>query len=762
MSRAIDQTTSKPSAPPPSRWLQPRDWLGGALAACVMVAVEGAYGLIALAPLGPAQAATGFLWAVYAAVVVNLVAVACGARGPMLSGPSSALALLVAPLLAGLMLGPDFGAAGGPPDALRLLAFLGLGVALAGLLQIAIAAAGLGAAIRYVPYPVHAGFMNAVAVLTALAVLPHALGVTPAAMRHGLGTALGQAHLATVAVAALTAWLALRPPRWTRRLPSFLVAFVGGTAAHHLLVLLLGAEALGPRLGATPLAAPNAEVWQAMAGLLTDGTLLHQAGPLLQFAVTVALIASLQSLMTFSVVNGQMQTRHSSARELFAQGLGNTVAGLVGALPSAGAAGRSSVNIRSGATDTGSRAAFAVGLLLVMALAGNALSLVPLGAIAGLFLAIARGLLDAWSLRATRVLFKDLLRGRAPPRSLATSYAVMCLVAGASILFSLAHGVAIGVGVAMLMFIRSNSRDPVRAVSFGDRRRSLKVRGPQAMEWLGQHGRAIALLELDGALFFGTADAVASRLEALAREADQIIIDFRRVSEIDATGARILMQAADAVSARGKHLMLASITPHDERMRVIRELDVHHRLADTDMFANADLALEHAEDRLLARLPLAADDGHALTLGQTMMGDGLTEEQLAHLSTRLVTRAVARGEAVFRRGDAADSLYVALRGQIGIWLPPDAPRAGDRGHRLVSFAPGVIIGEMGLLERRPRSADAVAEDNVELLELSRADYERLAAERPDILGRIFVNLSIHQSRRMRALTDELAAALALR
>ena len=99
---------------------------------------------------------------------------------------------------------------------------------------------------------------------------------------------------------------------------------------------------------------------------------------------------------------------------------------------------------------------------------------------------------------------------------------------------------------------------------------------------------------------------------------------------------------------------------------------------------------------------------------------------------------------------------------ISIWVPPDKPRIGDRGHRLVSFSPGVIIGEMGLLENRPRSADALAEDDVELLELPRAAYDRLASERPDILGRIFLNLSIHQSTRMRALTDELTAALALR
>lgn len=743
-------------------WPRRGDWIGGATTAFVMVAVEGSYGLIALAPLGPGFAATGFLWAVYAAVVANLVSFACGARGPMLSGSSSAASLLVASLVAAMMTHTAFVGRDGALDVARLLAFVGMGVALAGAVQVAIAASGLGAAIRYVPYPVHAGFMNAVAVLIALAMLPHALGIAPAQMRQGLEAIAAQAHAGTVVVAALSAWLARRPPRWSRPLPAFLVALVGGSATHHLLVRVLGEHHLGPLLGAMPLPAPNAETWRSMATLVLDGTLLQMAWPLLQFAVTVALIASLQSLMSHSVINGLMQTRHSGARALFGLGLGNALSGLVGALPSVGTTGSSTISIRTGAAGAGSRAVYAVGLLLALALGGSMLRYVPMGVIAGLFLAVALGLLDAWSLRATRVLLKDMVRRQTPQRSVAASYAVMCLVAGVSIFASLAHGVAIGMVVAMLMFIRSNSRDPVRAVAYGDRRRSRKVRGPKAMAVLDQHGRAIALLELDGPLFFGTADVVANRLEELAKVSDQIIVDFRRVGEVDATGARILMQAADAVSARGKHLMLASLAPRAERLRVIREMDLHHRLADTDVFSSADLALEHAEDRLLGRLLHEGDDGQVLELAHTMMGQGLTDEQLAYLSALLVPRRVARGDAVFRRGDAPDGLYVALRGQIGIWLPPDKPHAADRGHRLVSFVPGVIIGEMGLLENRPRSADALAEDEVDLLELPRAAYESLSAARPDILGRIFVNLSIHQSTRMRALTDELAAVLAVR
>ncbi|HET9821001.1 MAG TPA: SulP family inorganic anion transporter [Burkholderiaceae bacterium] len=742
----------------PAWWPRRGDWAGGLTAALVMVAVDGSCGLIALAPLGPAFALTGFLWAVYAVLIAGLLTPLAGARGPLLCGPSTALALLVAGTLATLMQHPAF-ATGGQPDAGRLLAFVALGIALSGVLQLAMAATGLAGAIRYVPYPVHAGFMNAIAVLTASAVLPHALGVAPATLQQGVAATLAQAHPGTLAVALLTARLALRPLPVLPRVPAYLAALVLGTLAHHALAALLGRDAMGPLLGAVPLAAPDGAVWAAMGDMLGDGTLRRQAGALLQFALTVALIGSLQTLVSVSVVGGMVQRRLSGERELRAHGVANVVAGLAGALPSSAAVGRSAVGVRSGASSAGVRVVFALALLLLVGFGGALLRLLPLGAIAGIFLAVAWALVDGWSARATRVLARGLLRGEAPARSLAASYGVMLLVAGTAIFLSLAHGVALGVAVAMLMFIRSNIREPVRGVSHGDRRHSLKVRSAAAVQWLKAQGQRIAVLELDGPLFFGTADAVATRLEGLARESEQIVVDFRRVSDIDATGARILMQAAESVRRHGKHLLLASLALGDERTRVIREMDVHGHLSDADFFANADQALEQAEDRLLEQGFEHVEEGTELTLAQTMFGQGLSAEQLSALESMLALRHVGRGEAVFRRGDAADAMYVALRGQIGIWLPPERGRAGDRGHRLVSFAPGVVIGEMGLLENRPRSADAIAEEDAELLELTRAAYERLGAERPDILGRLFVNLSMHQSARMRSLTDALESAL---
>jgi CRP-like cAMP-binding protein len=113
---------------------------------------------------------------------------------------------------------------------------------------------------------------------------------------------------------------------------------------------------------------------------------------------------------------------------------------------------------------------------------------------------------------------------------------------------------------------------------------------------------------------------------------------------------------------------------------------------------------------------------------------------------------------VFRTGEPGDAMFVSLQGQIGIVLPAGAEDAGGAPtRRMVSYAPGVAFGEIGLLEGRPRSADAVAEEDALVLELPRAHYERLAAEQPALVGKLLLNLGLQLAKRVRALTDELQA-----
>jgi SulP family sulfate permease len=733
------------------------DIAGGVTAALVLPAIEGSYGLLAFNGLGPDQAAIGFLLGACTAAVACIVSAIAGGRGPMLSGSSAALALLLASLIGWLLHDPRFLGADGRPFMPLILAFTALGLVTAGLMQMLLAKTKLGVLVRYVPYPVHAGYMNGVAVVMVGAMLPHLLGLP-------LGATAAQwreFHWLAPVVALTGFLLAIYGRRFTRRVPAYLIGLVAATLLHHLLARTPLAGALGPLFEAPPFQWPALDTMAPIGDHFGSGLLLDAAGPLLLFAAAVAMMSTLQTALAGSTIDELTRVRRDSERELFAQGVGNVAVGVIGALPSAGSTTRSKINLDAGGKTSMSRVVFGVTMLAALAFGLQFMSLLPMAAIAGVFCAVAYSLVDEWTRRATGVLWRQSLKWRAPKMML-QSYLVMLFVAGVTVFVSLALAVGLGTLVAMILFIRSNVKKPVRQVTYGDRRHSRKVRPAEAADKLVAEGRRIAVVELDGALFFGTAEEADEQIGRLAHDVETIVVDFGRVSEVDVTGARILLHIAHSVHHGGKHLLLAGLTPRDARTRTIRDMDVHGLLADEQFFPDVDRALEHAEDALLAALAHRNADAGPLTLEQTLLGSKLTADEVAVLRPLLVERHFRKGEAVFRRGDASEAMYVSLQGQIGIWLPADPRDDAASGRRMVSYAPGVVFGEIGLLHGEPRSADAVAEADALVLELSRAAYAQLDAQHPVLVGKILLGLGLLLATRVRALTNELEAAQGVR
>lgn len=753
MSFAVRDRDGKAVVPVAARLGARGELVAGALAGVVMLAIEGSYGLIALAPLGSAYTPLAFVCGVLTAVLANAAMALSGSRGPLLGGSSAPLALLAPPLLVALLARPELTGADGRPDTGLLFALMSLGVLLAGVLMVLSWALRVGRAVRYVPYPVTAGFTCGVALLMTLAIAPVALGLAPGQAK--LVQAIPMAKPLALLVSLATLAVALRPPRWTRRVPRYLVALVAGTVLHYALAAALGSASLGPLLGRLPTDALPTTPLASLQQWRAHGELIAAVLPvLLQFALAVVAVSSLQSLMAASVVDGLLRQRGDGERVLAVQGLANLVTGIGGGLPVGAALSRTKLAMDAGARGPLSRVAFAAALALAVTVGAVVLQHLPLTVIAGLFLASAWGLVDAWARHAAAQLVRALRAWQRPAPGLTMDFAVMLTVALTSALLTLAHGIALGVVLAMVAFIRKQSRAPVRATGFGDRRRSLKVRGTAASHLLQAHGRRIAVIDLDGALFFGTADVVTHAVEAAAREAEIVVVDFRHVNDLDVSGARGLAQAADELRQRGGHLLFASLDAQRSWARLLRDADAHGLWTEADFLPDADLALERAEDLLLARLSPLPDADRQLTLAETQLAAGLQAGECELLASMLVERRYAAGAAIFRRGDAGDALYVAVRGDVEIWLPASAAHCA---RRLVAFAPGVVFGEMAALQRQPRSADAIAGHDVVLLELGRAALDRLERDHPALLARLLLNLNLQLAQRVRSLSDELQA-----
>ena len=714
---------------------------GGATAAAVLLPIHGSYGLLALGPLGPEYAATGFLMGVFAAVLGNLLAVVAGDRGPLASGPSAALSLLVPPLLVQLLAAPVLRADGALPDIATVLALLGLAVAAAGALQWLLGQMRWGAVVRYVPYPVHGGFMLGVAVLVMLALLPLALGLPSGLRLWELDPA--QVRPLALLVALVSAAVALAVQRWRPRWPSLLLGLLAGVALHHGLAAAGAAQQLGPVLGPIEFIWPGADVPQRLADPALWAALPALSAPLGQFALAAALTGAMQALLASSMVTTVTGVRSDGDLLLRTQGLSGVAGGLLGLMPAAGSVASTAVALRAGGRGTLSRVAHGLGLLLTLSLGVGLAQHLSMAAVAGVFAIVSWSLIDPWSRR----IVGRLLRARRPGPGAAAPLGVMALVAATSIGVSLVAGVLVGTLAAVLLFVRGQLRPPLRRVLRGDQQGSRKLRPPVVAEKLRPLSRRIVCVELDGHLFFGTADAAALAIEQAAAEADSVVLDFRRVREVDASGARVLLQLAATLQRRGCHLALAAVLP--EARHNLRLLDGEGILPDERFLSDADHALEAAEERALVAAGITGDASPPLSLAQTLLGHGLDAVALERVGLLLQPLVLPTGARIFQRGDASDALYVVLDGQVAIALPSPT---GGAPQRLVSFAPGAVFGEVGLLRDQPRSADAVVERDAVLARLDRAALQTLAEQAPAVHAQLLLALALHLADRLGALT----------
>ena len=170
-------------------------------------------------------------------------------------------------------------------------------------------------------------------------------------------------------------------------------------------------------------------------------------------------------------------------------------------------------------------------------------------------------------------------------------------------------------------------------------------------------------------------------------------------------------------------------------------------------FDNADGALEWAEEDLLTKFDLQEPRDRRLSVRETQLGRGLGQNELQILQEALIELPVQRGTPIFSTGDAADGLYVVIAGSVSVYLRGESGRK-----RVASLAPGVVFGEMGLLDGLPRSADLAADQDSVVLKLTRTHFEEIRRSHPGIAATVLFNLSSEMATRLRYVNMELQEA----
>jgi SulP family sulfate permease len=732
------------------RWRELRSVVGTTISTALTHAPENAaYGLMAMAPLGVAFGS----WAMGLALLGSAVACAAASvvgAGRLVDDAGPALALLTTGLVAALL--PHMGAPAGDA-AWNVLILVALGIGAGGLLTILLGLLRVGRIVKFTPYPVRVGLSSGIGLLLIINVAPallgHALSSGWPSDRPVLAGAL-LVGLCSLAVTTLAA-------RASTRVPPVLVGLAVATLLHWAMAQLGWGDNLGRTVGVPVLpdhwfgGAIGSPAWQAA---LAQPAVLALLG---SYALTVAVVASLDTLLAASIIDGRLRASRNANGELVAHGVANVASALVGGLPASPAV-HTSVSLVTRSPRQRHIALIHAGALLLLLLAAPALlGVLPVSAVGGVLVFLGASMISPTLWQIPAMLWQQLTRRAAQPRpahrrwpDLAANWAVTVAVALSVLLLGIGQAVLIGASFAVLLFVRSNMRDVVRQEWTGATRRSLKTRTAHLADVLRREGHRIALLELDGPLFFGTADALRARLQALCSHADMAILDLHQVREIDLTAARILFETADDWQQLGKRVVFAEWSAHDPRRALIESVagaDGTHVLSFVD---STDQALEQAEEQLIERLQIDSRAGESLTLADTMIAAGLSPEELELLGAEMTTHTFPRGHVLFRAGDPGDMIYISLNGEIGVRVPGTT-------RRLASFAPGVTMGEIAVLARAPRSAEAFAESDVTALGLSVDAFERLMQSHPPLAAKVLRNIALHLGDRVRMLTGDLAA-----
>lgn len=718
------------------------DLSGGFASAVVSITGNVAAGVIAFAPLGPEYVGEGILAGMFASIVAGLFASLTGSAPGMITGPKATTAMAFAALLGQLIATGRFDLAS-PDHARQLMALAFSAVMLSGSAQVLLGAFRVGALVKFMPYPVVAGIRNTTAVLLVWSQLWPFLGVPRQAL-WALAGDLAQVQPATVVVAAVTALIAWKGGRFLPKPSVPVVALVSGTVLHHVLAAVVPGARLGPVLGSLPSAVPGTDWIGPVAGVFTTGEVLRLLPILLSGALAIAVLDSISALITLVSYESLSDRRCDANRQLVGQGVGTAVGALFGGLSTSGILARAAVNHRAGGRTRLSGVVNAVGVLALVAVLAGPLGMVPKSAIAGLIMVIASGLLDGWSLGLAR----QAILGRGTERqNLYANVAEMGFVVLVGVTVNLVAAVGAGVALSVIVFVARMSRSPIRRVRTGAAVRSTRHRDEHLTELLDEHGHRIAIIELEGTVFFGSCDALATRIEELAAEgAEFILLDMKRVGGVDATGYKVLGQTFQRVRKQGATLAFGHVV-REGTAREIHENLLAAGIPEARLFDTTDHALEYFEEGLL--LKLSADDVHGggWSVEDFAQALGLDPDEIDDFAGHLNERKYRAGQYVFRRGDDGRSMYFLSSGSADVTIPVPGE---SRDRRLATFARGTLFGEMALLDGLPRAASVHAVEPLICFELTPDNFDRLRVERPSIAMKVQATIGRILGSRLRA------------
>jgi SulP family sulfate permease len=472
---------------------------------------------------------------------------------------------------------------GGPTGAFIVLVYgivqthgydgLAVATIMAGVLMVLMGFARLGNVIKFVPYPVVIGFTSGIAIIIAVSQIRDLLGLdmeeVPAEFLEKITAyagSLGSVNSWALAVGAGTVVFLRYWPRVNPRIPAPLLALVLATAGAW--ALRLPVETIGDRFGAIPHMLPSPDL---------PSVGYADVRALFPSAIAIALLASIESLLSAVVADGMIGGRHRSNMELVAQGVANVASPVFGGIPATGAIARTALNVRSGGRSPVAGMVHALTVLAILFALAPLAVLIPMAALAGVLFMVA------YHMSEWRV-FVKLFRS---PKS---DILVMLTTFLLTVLVDLVVALQVGIVLAAFLFMRrmaelSEAAYVKEMLSEGD------GLDPKMAEPL-PHG--VEVFQVHGTLFFGAASKFKDAMRRVEKPPRVLILRLREVLAIDATGLRALEDVLDKARADGTQVLMTGVQAQPRA--VLARAGILARVGEENMVADFRRAVERARE----------------------------------------------------------------------------------------------------------------------------------------------------------------------
>ncbi|MCB1232186.1 MAG: STAS domain-containing protein [Verrucomicrobiae bacterium] len=461
-----------------------------------------------------------------------------------------------------------------------------LATMMAGILLVALGLLRMGMLLRYIPYPVVAGFTSGIAVIIFVSQLPDFLGLSferPGHLPELVWEVAGHAGGMDWRVAAtggLSFAIALFWPKRLARVPAAIVAVLAGS----ILVYVSGwpVETIGAKFGEFPSGFPAIRWPQIDLQLIRD-----LSGP----AFTIAALGSIESLLSATVADGMAETRHDANSELVGQGLANILSPLFGGFAATGAIARTAANIRSGARSPLAGVIHSLVLVVFVLVAGPLVAHIPIATLSAVLMAVAVRMAE-WDT------FAELWRGSR------SDFLVMGLTFALTVIFDLTVGVAAGLIIAVILFVRR--MEGVSSVGLLTEETDTEHDGSNSLR--GKNvPEGVILFRFEGPLFFAAAEKLEGALRSHGARPKIVIFRMRHVPSIDATALHAMEVALEKMHRDGVTVLFSAVQA--QPMKAIRASGLAESAGVENFFPNLDRALEKAVELLAASTKSGAIGG---------------------------------------------------------------------------------------------------------------------------------------------------------